>query len=177
MNEKIFFHLSNPVKAKLILEIQEQGQVTTGQLTEKFSQIPQATLYRYVKKMLTDGLLKVVEERPVRGTVEKIYALGFDFIDNNKKVIEENDGNAYFQMATLYMLGILTEFKEYADRTNIDLLGDCSGFSHVPVYATTEELTETLMKIKDVLSPLINNTPGGERRLRNLCIITTPPKK
>lgn len=176
MNDKLIAHLSDPVKAKLIMEIREQERVTTGQLANVFNQIPQATLYRHMKKMLIDGIIKIVSEVPVRGTVEKVYALDFDFTENNKTIMETNDGKAYYQMAALYMLGILGEFKEYADRENIDLSGDGAGFSHVPIYATTEELFVALEQIKDILQPLISNSYKDGRKLRNLCIITTPPK-
>jgi len=176
MYDKIIAHLSDPVKAKLIIEIHKQERATTGQLASVFGQIPQATLYRHMKKMLLDGIIKIVDEVPVRGTVEKVYALDFNFTEINKAVIETNDGMAYFQMASMYMLGILGEFKEYADRENIDLSHDGTGFSHVPIYATTDELFEAMEKIKDILQPLISNSYEGGRKLRNLCIITTPPK-
>ena len=176
MNNKLIAHLSDPVKAKLIMEIHEQERATTGQLASVFSQIPQATLYRHMKKMLSDGIIKIVDEVPVRGTVEKVYALGFDFNENNKTIMETNDGEAYFQMAALYMLGILGEFKEYAEQESVDLSGDGTGFSHVPVYATTDELVEALEQIREVLQPLMSNSYEEGRKLRNLCIITTPPK-
>jgi len=176
MNDKVFSHLSDPVKSKIIMEIHEQGRITTKQIAKIFDEIPQATLYRYIKKMHSDGILKTVDEIPVRGTVEKVYALEFDLNKNNESVIAENDGKAYLQMATLYMLGILREFKEYSDNADINLSDDGTGFSHVPIYATTDELTEILTQIKDVLSPHLSNPPGGERKLRNLCIIVTPPK-
>jgi len=176
MNDKIFSYLSDPIKAKLILEVYRMEQATTTQLAEKFSEIPQATLYRHIKKMLTDGILVVADETPVRGTVEKVYALGFDFEENNGVLMEENDGQVYLQMATLYMLGILDEFKEYAEKKDIDIAGDGSGLSLAPIYATADELAELLKKIGEALLPLMNNTPGDDRKLRNLCIIVTPPK-
>jgi hypothetical protein len=48
------------------------------------------------------------------------------------------------------MLETLREFKEYADRADINLFGDGSGFSHVSICATIDELTEALTKIKEV---------------------------
>ena len=176
MNDKLISHLSDPVKAKMIMEIHRREHATTGQLASVFSQIPQATLYRHMKKMLSDSVIKIVDEVPIRGTVEKVYALDFDFAKNNKSVLDANDGEAYYQMATLYMLGILEEFKEYTERENIDLSGDGTGFSHVPIYATTHELTEVMVQIKDILQPLMSNSYEGGRKLRNLCIISTPPK-
>ena len=71
MNNKLITHLSNPIKAKLIIEIHERDRITTGQLASIFSHIPQATLYRHMKRMLLDGVIKIVDEVPVRGTIEK----------------------------------------------------------------------------------------------------------
>ena len=78
MTDKIMACITNPVKCKLLLEIYSQEQTTAKHLADVLSDIPQATLYRNLKKMLNDGILKVVEETQVRGTVERTYALAFD---------------------------------------------------------------------------------------------------
>ena len=176
MNAKLLSCFSNPIKAKLFLEIYEQKQITTGQLLEKYNEIPQATLYRHLKKMLGDGIIKVIDENQIRGTVEKVYALGFDYDKSLKSIAEENDGEAYLQIVTQNMLGILNEFQEYTSKANINLAGDGSVFSVAPVYTTVEELTEALIKIGDVLSSLKDNQPDGKRKLHNICVISTPPK-
>jgi hypothetical protein len=126
--------------------------------------------------MLDDGIIKVVEENQIRGTVEKVYSLGFDYEKSVKKIADENDGETYLQIITQNMLGILHEFQEYTQKPNIDLVGDGSGLSLAPVYATVEELTEALVKIGDILLSLKANQPNGKRKLHNFCIITTPPK-
>ena len=47
------------------------GESDRKYLAEKCVDIPQTTLYRYLKRMTDDGLLKIVGETPIRGTVEK----------------------------------------------------------------------------------------------------------
>ena len=84
MIDKIMDCIANPVKCKLLIEIYSHGQATAKYLSDKFDDIPQATLYRNLKKMLSDGLLKVIEETQVRGTVEKTYALAFDLNSSRK---------------------------------------------------------------------------------------------
>lgn len=78
LNEKIMECISNPAKSRLMIEIMRRGKVTAKYLAEKCVDIPQTTLYRYLKRMTDDGLLKIVGETPIRGTVEKTYALTFD---------------------------------------------------------------------------------------------------
>lgn len=176
MNNAFLSYLSEPINAKLIVEIYKRKQITTTQLLEKFNEIPQATLYRRMQKMLKDGVLKITGENHIRGTVEKMYALNFDFEEIKRDLAEANDSEMYLQYATIYMLGILREFQEYTAKKDIDIAGDGSGLSIAPIYATTEELREALIKIGDILLPLVNNPPGEGRQLRNLCIINTPPK-
>jgi DNA-binding PadR family transcriptional regulator len=173
---KFLTYLSDPLSAKLIIEIQEQGEITASKLLERFYDIPQATLYRRLQKMLKDGVLKVVAEHPIRGTVEKVYALGFNMEKTRQELGESNNGDAYMQMVTYYVLGILQEFREYTTKEEIDLAGDGSGCSVAPVYATHEELMNALMKIGEIITELQSYKPDGKRRLHNLCIITTPPK-
>ncbi len=177
MNNQLFECFTNPIKCKLLLEIHAKGQATAKQLAETCSSIPQTTLYRYLKKMTTDGILKVIEENQIRGTVEKVYALSHDLSVDTKKMIEENNGQAYMQMFTQYMTGLMQEFSEYTSRTDIDILHDGSGFTVAPVYATTKELEDAMFKIGEIISTLVQNAPTPERSLHNVGIITTPPKK
>lgn len=176
MNEKLMDCFTNPVKCKLFLEIKSKGRVTAKQLAKTYSDIPQATLYRYLNRMLSDGILKVTEENKVRGTIEKVYAVEFGLFSDIQKMLMGNSGEAYMQMFTQYMIGLLSEFKGYAFRKNIDILHDGSGFSTVPFYATMDELEEALKKVTEIIEPLKNNKPRQGRRMRSLALIVTPPK-
>ncbi|MCL1819777.1 MAG: hypothetical protein FWG36_03865 [Oscillospiraceae bacterium] len=174
--ENFLSYLSDPLNAKLILEIKELEQATASQLLERFSDIPQATLYRRLQKMLCDDVLKIVEERQIRGTVEKVYALNYDLDAEWKNMGETNDSKTYMQFVTYHTLGILREFMEYTAKKDINIGGDATGLFIAPVYATNEELTTTLNRVVEILTELKDNKPDGERRLRNVCITITPPK-
>ena len=84
--------------------------------------------------MLKDEIIKVVEENQIRGTVEKVYSLNFDF----KKELQENTNNftneTYMQLFMQYMLGLMSEFREYTSMPDIDIAEDGSGFTLYPVY-------------------------------------------
>lgn len=62
MTGRLMECITNPVKCKLLLEIHSKGKATAKQLADIYTDIPQATLYRHLKKMLSDGILQVVEE-------------------------------------------------------------------------------------------------------------------
>lgn len=87
---------------KWILGFITQKQTTAKHLSDIFSDIPQAALYRNLKKMLNDGILKVVEETQVRGTVERTYALAFDLNNDFEAILAENSGTLYMQVFMRY---------------------------------------------------------------------------
>ncbi|WP_313076260.1 hypothetical protein [Lacrimispora sp.] len=176
MKQKIMDSLTHPVKCKLIMEIHSAGRVTAKQLAQKYKDIAQATLYRYLKQMTDDNILKVVEKNQIRGTIEKTYALTPDLAESIQVKLDSNSGDAYMQMFIQYILGFTKQFHEYCKKTDINIIEDKSGFSLVPIYATDEELTSVLEQYAKILEPLQNNLPTSDRKLRTIGLIITPPE-
>ncbi len=176
MNDLLMECLANPIKCKLLTEIQSKQPVTTKQLAEIHSDIPQATLYRYLKRMTADGIIKVVEEKQVRNVKEKVYAASIDFGEDIEKKLKENSGEVYMNLFQQYTMGLLREFQEYTSQKDIDIQGDGSGFSYAPFYATTEELNSLMLSIGELIKPLTENQPTPERKMRTLGLVITPPK-
>lgn len=174
MIEKLMECFTSPVKSRLLLEIHAQGQTTAKYLAETFGDIPQATLYRYLKKMTSDGILKIVSEKPVRGTIERTYALASDFNQDARKLMEVNPGAVYMQMFTQYMMGFAKQFQQYCRSTEIDMQHERSGFSIAPLYLTDQELEELLKNISQAFSSALSNKPAPGRKLRNIGIIISP---
>lgn len=173
LNEKIMECISNPAKSRMLVEIIRRGEVTAKYLAEKCSDIPQTTLYRNLKRMTDDGLLKIVSETPIRGTVEKTYALTFDLSDP-PSVLGENSGAMYMQMFFQYFLTFAKLFQDYCDTPGIDVKKDCSGLSLSHAYLTDEELEKVVADIAQILLPLQDNKPEPERKLRTLGLIISP---
>jgi len=151
--------------------------MTAKKLLEKFPDIAQPTLYRHLKAMLDDGILKVTGEKHIRGAVEKSYSVNMDMGLDIARIVEENDGKGYFQLFTQYITGVMGEFKAYTETKDIDILNDGSAFTAAPIFATQEEIIEAMTKIGEIIMPLVTNEQTPERRLHNFHIILTPPKK
>jgi len=176
-------HYTNPVRGKLLFEISLRGQATAKELQKKFPDIPQATLYRYLKMMLADSTIKVVEEKQVRGTIEKTYAPTTNLVSltaNRSEAIQriwdDNDREAVMELLLALVAGITAEFENYLKSEDVNFEADGFSFKTAPVYATAEELTEVKHALGELMAKLMANEPDGERRLHNLCTIITPPK-
>lgn len=176
MTDKIMECITNPVKCKLLLEIYSQGRATAKHLSDTLGDIPQATLYRNLKKMLNDGILKVVEETQVRGTLEKTYALALDLNSDFETILAENSGTLYMQLFTQYFLGFAKQFREYCKSPDINIKEDMSGLSLSHLYLSDEELTELIKGISNLISPVAKNEPKAGRKLRTIGVIVSPPE-
>lgn len=176
MTDKLMDCITNPVKCKLLLEIHSQGKTTAKHLADIYHDIPQATLYRHLKKMLSDGIIQVVEETQVRGTVEKTYALALRIRANMESMLEQNSGELYMQYFMQYIIGFARQFQQYCESSDINIQKDMTGFSLSPLYLSDEELTSLITDISQVLNSVKDNKPKPGRRLRTIGVIVSPPE-
>ena len=166
---------TNPIKNRLLLTIDEKGRATAKELARSNINIPQATLYRYLKKMVEDGILEVVEEKPVRNVKERVYGIAIDIEAELGSMVEENPGKGYFSLFQQFTTGLLNEFQAYAEKDDIDLEKDGSGFFITPFYATTEELEELALELRTIILAYHEKEPAPGRQVRNIAVILTPP--
>jgi len=180
MNKKWIEYITDSAKRRIIIDVQLLGQVTTKQLLERNPEIPQATLYRLVKKMVQDEILQVVAENRVRNVTEKVYAFAFasgDFNAELEKMLAEDPGAAYYAIFSQFMMGLMEQVKVYSERATVDLHADGVGIMDYPFYATIDEVGELAGKIHALMQPYLANEATPERQLRAMTRIMMPPKK
>lgn len=165
--------IKNPVKSKLLLEIARCRQTTAKHLSETFSEIPPATLYRYLKKMTEEGVIEVVRQTQIRGTTEKTYALASRL--NQELGAAVASGETYLLAFLQYMLGFAEQFQQYCEKDGIDIQKDGSGFSAVPLYLTDQELEDFLRSYGELVQTYQNHTAGKGRKLHSIGLIVAPP--
>jgi len=173
VNEKFIECLTNPVKSLLLRTIYEQEQATTKELAQVVPKTPQATLYRYLKKMVADGLIKVVAENSIRNVKEKVYGMAVDFEAELKKIADDTSGATFVVQFQNFTNGLLEEFQKYLAKDDKPL--DSFGFGMLPIHATDKEAMELYKKIEELLQPYHNNPLTEDRQLRNFAMVLTPP--
>lgn len=65
----------HPVRLRILQAFRGRSAMTARELAERLADVPQATLYRHLGALTDGGVLRVVEERRVRGAVERVFAL------------------------------------------------------------------------------------------------------
>ncbi|MCP1103330.1 hypothetical protein M2454_001418 [Aequitasia blattaphilus] len=176
MDNKFIDCLMNPIMGKIYMNLSGGKEMTAKQLAQLHPDIPQTTLYRYIKRMLTEGVIKTVKETPVRGTIERTYALAIDFKAGIASIVDDNSGEAYMALFMQYISGLTKLFGDYCKKSDIDIKGDISFFNAVPIYISDEELEEAIRQMDEIAAKIMENKPSKERKLRTLGTILTPPQ-
>jgi hypothetical protein len=136
--------------------------------------IAQATLYRHINKLAHAGVLLVVEERQIRGALEKVYMLressanltGADFAN-----LSRDDHLNFF---TTFVATLLNDFANYLQRDTIDLRADGVGYRQVALYLSDEEFLQMGIALNQALLPFLSYQPAPNRRRRVLTTIVMP---
>lgn len=164
----------HPLRMRIIMAIAGK-QMTAQKLAAALPDIAQATLYRHINKLAKGGVLAVVEERPVRGTLEKIYSLseGGSFL--NPEDIAGFSKDDHMRLFTSFIAVLLGEFSQYLNsKDDTDFVADGVGYTKLMFYLSDEELLTIGQKMREVLGPLLENPPAPERKRRVFTTIVLP---
>src|SRR5437763_14481121 len=67
--------LLHPVRLRIVEAFLGDRALTTSDLAAELADVPSASLYRHVARLVDAGVLAVVAERRVRGALERTYVL------------------------------------------------------------------------------------------------------
>src|SRR5438477_12246920 len=102
----------HPVRMRLIVTLARR-QLTARQLSELLPDVPQATLYHHLGILTRAGLLRVVSERRVRGTIEKLYALADDSAILGQAELANASREDHLRYFTVFVASLLGDFARY----------------------------------------------------------------
>ncbi len=166
----------HPVRMRILTLLSGSQGLTPQQMAERMSDIPQATLYRHINRLAQGGLLAIVAEHPVRGTLEKVYALntaydrqlvtGEDALEAFNRLSKE-DHLRYFNS---FLLSLLDAFSHYLDRAEggqLNMAADGVGYHTLPLFMSDEEFAQFAAALNQALMPFLKleAAPGRRKRL------------
>ena len=164
----------HPVRMRIVQAFLGDRELTTSDLRTQIPDVPSATLYRQVAALARGGVLDVVDEKRVRGAVERTYRLrnGAGYVDATEAqhlTIEEHR-----QVFLTFVVGLLADFDRYLDHGDVDMARDLVGFTRNAMYLTDEELSDVVEDLRAVLLPRIALPPTSGRKRRLLAIVLLP---
>jgi len=155
----------HPVRLRILTTISGR-EMTAQQLSKALPDIAVATLYRHINALQEGDLLTVVDERQVRGTVEKTYAIQ----DESALILSEEDlKNAtkeeHIRYFTTYLVSLIADFTTYLqNRETVDFAKDGVGYHTSHLYMTDDELKIFSEQLSELLMPFTQPADGRKRR-------------
>jgi Helix-turn-helix domain len=166
--------LLHPVRLRIIQAFLGDRALTTSQLSTELSDVPAASLYRHVARLVAAGVLQVVAERRVRGAVERTYVLRLAAARVNLDEVAAMTADEHRQMFVAFVAALLADFDRYLDRGRVDLLKDGVSFGIEGLWLDDAEYIEMVQDLYRVLQPRRANAAGPGRRRRLLASVLMP---
>src|SRR5438105_5467350 len=120
--------LLRPVRLRIVQAFLGDRALTTSALAAELADVPPASLYRHVARLVDAGVLSVVSERRVRGALERTYVLRVAAASINLDELERMTRDEHRQAFMAFVAGLLGDFDRYLSREEIDLLRDGASY-------------------------------------------------
>jgi hypothetical protein len=166
--------LLHPVRLRIVQAFLGDRALTTSELREELPDVPAASLYRHVARLVDAGVLGVVSERRVRGALERTYILRVAAAHIGLGEIEKMSVDQHRQAFIAFVAGLIGDFDRYLARGDIDLLRDGVSYNLTGMWLDDNELRELLRDIARVFEPRLANAPRPGRKRRILGSVLLP---
>ena len=166
--------LLHPVRLRIVQAFLGDRALTTSELAAELSDVPAASLYRHVARLVGAGVLAVVAERRVRGALERTYVLRLSAASIGLDEVEAMSADEHRQTFLAFVAGLLGDFDRYLDRGQPDLLRDGVSYRMAGLWLDDAEFAEFMRDIARVLQPRLAQPPAPGRKRRILYSIFLP---
>jgi predicted ArsR family transcriptional regulator len=173
-NTKVSLML-HPDRLQILTTISAR-QLTAQDLAQELD-IPMTSLYRHLNLLVEGGLLKIVAENPIRGTVEKVYALPAP-PSLSAEDLAGMDKTACEQAFMVYIATLISDVQRYLatkqDDEALDVLADGVELSKVRLFLTDDEFHEMNGQITRLMMQAVENKPTQDRKPRIFSYLFLP---
>jgi hypothetical protein len=166
--------LLHPVRLRIVQAFLGDRALTTSALNAEMADIPAGSLYRHVARLVQAGVLAVVAERRVRGTLERTYVLRLTATNTGPDQLARMSVEDHRQAFMAYVAGLLADFDRYLARGDVDLVRDSVSYRIAGLWLDDAELTELLRELGCLLASRLANLPGTGRKRRILGSVLLP---
>jgi DNA-binding transcriptional ArsR family regulator len=169
--------LLHPVRMRILQALFDADPLTTAQLRERLPDIAPATMYRHIAALAEGGVLEVVEEKRVRGTVERSYRVRKEeaVVDPAARAAMTRDDHR--RAFTTFAASLMGDFDRYFAREEAEPNADGVVYRQAAVWLTNEEFAEMVAEIEHaVVSRMDRVREGRGRRVVSLVVVPDKPE-
>ena len=166
--------LLHPVRLRIVQAFLGDRALTTSQLRSELPDVPPASLYRHVARLVDAGVLATVAERRVRGALERTYVLRASAATIGLDELARMTPDEHRQAFLAFVAGLIGDFDRYLARGDIDHLRDGVSYRMAAMWLDDEEYREFLRELVTVVQPRVANAPKPGRKRRILGVVLVP---
>jgi hypothetical protein len=166
--------LLHPVRLRIVQAFLGDRALTTSELRSELPDVPPASLYRHVARLVDASVLAVVAERRVRGALERTYVLRNSAATITLDDLAKMSVDDHRQAFLAFIAALIGDFDRYLARGAVDLVRDGVSYRLLGLWMTDSEVTELSREIFAVLQPRLANSPTPERTQRILATVLLP---
>jgi AcrR family transcriptional regulator len=166
--------LLHPVRLRIVEAFLGDRALTTSALAAELADVPPASLYRHVARLVDAGVLAIVAERRVRGALERTYVLRLSAATIGLDEVEGMSADDHRHAFMTFVAGLLGDFDRYLAQGDIDLLRDGVSYRLAGLWLDDAEYAELLRELTRVLQPRLANPPRPGRKRRILGSVLLP---
>lgn len=166
--------LLHPVRLRIVQAFLGERALTTSELRDELRDVPAASLYRHVARLVAGGVLSVVAERRVRGALERTYVLRLAAARINADEVRTMTPDEHRQAFLAFVAGLIGDADRYLARGDIDPLRDGASYNLAGMWLDDAELADFARDLYAAVQPRLANAPRAGRTRRILATVLLP---
>lgn len=163
----------HPVRFQII-KLLAVKQLTPKAMIEQLADVPQATMYRHINKLLKHGILVEVQANQKRGTLEKVYALSQEGGLVKKEELKKYTPDQHMDFFAKFALSLIFGFNRYMSSPETDFMKDKISYLSGLFYLSNEDVEDLNKKLVELFEPYKND--DGNKKLYNMGLTYFPSK-
>jgi Helix-turn-helix domain len=166
--------LLHPIRLRIVQAFLGDRALTTGQLRDELPDVPPASLYRHVARLVDAGVLSVVAERRVRGALERTYVLRTNAARISAGEVASMSREEHRRAFLAFVAGLISDADRYLARDHIDPPRDGAAYNLAGMWLDDAELMDFLRDLYAIAQPRLANAPAPGRTRRIFATVLLP---
>ena len=154
--------LLHPVRLRIVLAMGDD-QLTTAEIAQHLPDVAQATLYRQIALLADAGVLEVVGERRVRGSVERTYSLVTGAASLGREDAATMSREEHLRGFITFAASLIDAFGRYVGDPAATPANDMMGYRQVALWLDEAERDRLVAELSGVVERYRPNEADGAR--------------
>jgi DNA-binding transcriptional ArsR family regulator len=168
----------HPVRIRIVQALFGGARLTPARLARAAGPTPIATLYRHLNRLARAGIVVVVEERQVRGTVERTYALADERAANvSRAELRRLSRKQLLRHFGTLVASLLGDYGRYLAERGTNVVRDGVVVRQEALSLTRADAERVRVATLRAIRPFVGHAEGRGRRRYRITTLLVPDAK